>query len=124
MRRSCPTSASASGTRLLKRYPDLHDIRDACDKAYEPIDRRHARDRAAQSHNLALAAPAKSDQARRDEQFIDYETRIKPLLTSGPKLIDPVPAERVHDGKHWNRIAADLEARKARNNTAKETEAT
>lgn len=104
-----------TGTRLLKPYPSLFDLRDACDKAYEPIERELARARAKDSHRLGLAAPAKADEERRAEQIIDYETRIKPVLVSGIQRIEAAPVVKPPDGRHWNRIAADVAARKARN---------
>lgn len=107
-----------SGTRLLKPFPSLHDIREACDKAYEPIERALLRERAAESHRLALAAPAKPDQATRDAQVADYETRIKPVLTAALKPIPAAPVERGDDGRHALRIAGELAARKARNEQA------
>lgn len=107
-----------SGTRVLKPFPSLHDIRAACDKAYEPIERRIERERATASHYLGLAAPAKPDQDRRDEQVADYEQRIKPVLISAFQRIPAAPVERRADGRHWNRIAADLAVRKARNEQA------
>lgn len=107
-----------SGTRLLKAFPSLHDIRAACDVAYEPIERELLRQRAADSHRLALAAPAKPDQATRDAQIADYEQRIKPVLTAALRPIPAAPVERGDDGKHASRIAAELAARKARNDQA------
>lgn len=105
-----------TGTRLLKPFPSLFDIREACDAAYEPIGRQVARDRAAASHQLALAAPGKPGQRRRDEQVIDYETRIQPLLEGtlnralGGHVFVPTPS----DGNHAARVTADLEQRRLR----------
>lgn len=104
-----------SGTRLLKPFPSLHDIRAACDLAYEPIERELLRRRAAESHRLGLMAPAKPDQATRDLQVIDYETRVKPLLTNVFKPVPKAPVEPRDDGKHAARIAHELALRKARN---------
>lgn len=104
-----------TGTRLLKQFPSLFDLRDVCDKAYEPIERELQRERAKDSHRLGLAAPAKPDEERRTEQLIDYETRIKPALLSGIQYIEAGPVVKPSDGRHWNRIAADVAARKARN---------
>lgn len=104
-----------TGTRLLKAYPSLHDLREACDRAYEPIDRAIERERAAESHRLGLAAPTKPAQERRDEQVLDYETRIRPLLVNAIAHVPPAHVERKDDGKHYSRIAADLDRRKARN---------
>lgn len=105
-----------TGTRLLKPYPSLHDLREACDLAYEPIGRAVARERAAASHRLGLAPPAKPDQARRDEQVADYETRIKPVLQAAFQRIDPARLPvGPGDGRHIQRIAADLERRRAVN---------
>lgn len=107
-----------TGTRLLKPFPSLFDIRDACDKAYEPIERVIERERARESHFKGLAPPAKPEQSRRDEQFIDYEQRIKPMLTAA---IQPILTARVEprpDDRHYARIKADLDARRARNEQA------
>jgi hypothetical protein len=104
-----------SGTRLLKPFPSLHDLRAACDVAYEPIERDLMRTRA-RSKNLTLPAPSKPDEATRDAQVEDYETRIKPMLRSALTKIAPDPNERQRppDGRHYDRIKADLEARRAR----------
>jgi hypothetical protein len=102
-----------TGTRLLKPFPSPFDIRDACDKAYEPIERQIQRDRAREG-NLSLPAPAKPSEARRDEQIADYEQRIKPVLVEALKPLPKVPQfyQRPNDGKHFERVAADLAARK------------
>jgi hypothetical protein len=102
---------------LLKPYPLLHDIRAACERAYEPIERDMERARGAESHRLALVAPGKPSEARRDDQIADYERRIKPLLTASldGNRIEPERIQSAPDGRHFARIAADLEQRKARN---------
>lgn len=103
---------------IAKRVKQLNlkDVSDICDELQDVVSRKFERDRAANNHHLGLMPPAKPDQARKDEQVIDYETRIKPLITEGGfQRIDAVDAKPKHDGKHWDRIAADLAARKARN---------
>lgn len=96
----------------------LKAVTDVCDELQDAVSRKFERDRAATSHHLALMPPAKPDQDRKDEQVIDYETRIKPTLLAAVQSIEAAPVMRPHDGRHWDRIAADLAARKARNEAA------
>lgn len=100
----------------------LRDVADVCDELQDVVSRKFERDRAEMQHQLAIAAPAKPDDARRDEQVADYEHRIKPVLTETLNRIEPARVERPHDGRHWNRIGTDLEARKARNSAATMTQ--
>lgn len=104
-----------TGTKLLKPYPSLFDIREACDRAYEPLERDIERQHAADSHRLGLAAPAKPDDQRREDQVEDYEKRIKPVLVAAFQTIPAGRVERRPDGRHFERVKADLEARRARN---------
>lgn len=73
-------SSPGTGTKLLKSYPSLHDIRAACETAYAPIERAMERQRAMDSHKAALPAPRGPDEARRAEQIADYKNRIRPML--------------------------------------------
>ena len=106
----------------LSDRPTLKLMRQTLDKIYEPIGRELERKRAAESHQLGLAAPAKPDQDRRDQQVIDYKTRVMPVVTSALKTIPAARVDRGNDGRHFQRIAAELEARKARNNIAESTD--
>lgn len=99
----------------------LKAVADICDELQDVVSRKFERDRAAASHHHGLLPPPKPDQVRKDEQVVDYETRIKPLLVAGVKLIAPAPIPSIDDGRHWKRIAADLAARKARNDHARES---
>lgn len=104
--------------------PTLKLITGVCDELYEPIARLIARDRANNDHQLLLAAPKKpDDQAQRDVQVMDYETRIKPLLASSIQTIEPERIPQRADGRHFERIKADLDARRARNEAKAQTSA-
>lgn len=113
-----PIAIAARVSRLT-----LKAVTDICNELQDAVSRKFERDRAAEQHRLAIAAPGKPDDARIAEQVIDYETRIKPLLTEGEglKKIEAARVERPHDGEHWRRIGADLEARKARNDQQQES---
>ena len=69
-----------TGTRLLKPYPWMHDVRAACDKAYEPIERDIERKRAADSYRELLtyrrAPRTPEEQTRIDAQVAGWN-RIK-----------------------------------------------
>lgn len=98
----------------------LKNISDVCDELQDPISRKFERDRAATQHdNLLLEAPGKPGQDRRDEQFIDYETRIKPLMSGSMQKIERERPSPRNDGKHWDRVASDLEQRRLRNERLK-----
>lgn len=99
--------------------PTLADIKTACDVAYEPIERQIERERVAESHRRALAPPraARSveDQARIDQQVAETRRALgMPPEGVAPKGVQPPPLYR-GDGKHAQRIAADLAARRQRN---------
>lgn len=107
---------TAAPLAIAKRvkYLNLKDVTDICAELQDAVSRKFERDRARESH-LSLPAPTKPDQLRKDEQVVDYETRIKPLLTAGVQRIEAAPVVKPPDGRHWNRIAAEVAARKARN---------
>ncbi len=66
----------------------------------------------------ALPAPEKPDQAVRDAQIDDYEKRIKPVLTTALLKMPIAEPGKDGDGRHAQRIAAELAARRARNESA------
>lgn len=109
------TSAPIAIAKRTNRLT-LKVVTDVCDELQDPIARKFERDRAAASHWLGLISPAKPDQERRDKQVADYEERVKPQIVEALK---PMPRATVtssrDDGRHAARIAADLAARKARN---------
>lgn len=60
-----------SGTRHMKDFPTLRDLRVACDVLFEPIEREIERRRAEEQHRLGLPAPRRrtpEEQARIDAQ--------------------------------------------------------
>lgn len=92
----------------------LKIITDVCDELQDVVSRKFERDRASASHQLSLSTPKKPDETRRDEQVIDYQSRIRPMLLGAVK---PVPFEPDRkpdrtDGRHAERVAAQLAARR------------
>lgn len=60
-----------SGTRVLKDFPSLRDLREACDRLFEPIQREIERRHAQEQHRRELPAPRQrtpEEQARIDAQ--------------------------------------------------------
>lgn len=114
-----------TGTRLLKAFPSLHDLREACDKAYEPLERAIERQRASESHRKALPPPRDdTPQARKDALVEDWYKRSGPPRgrrgwdappSADQKYHAPMPA--VRDGKHGSRVMAEIELRRARKET-------
>jgi hypothetical protein len=97
----------------VKPRPELADIKAACERAYEPIERRTDRDRA----RLALPAPERLPRTSEQQAAIDAQVEAARLQLGMPDALPrrpDQPASDRHDGKHYQRIAADLEARRAR----------
>jgi hypothetical protein len=127
-----------TGTRLLKPFPSLHDLRQACDKAYEPIEREMERELAARRANetLKLIGPERrkrspEEQARVDEQVKAARGRLG-IPEGGLTRRDPVlppSADAPHrshvssapDGKHGERVKADLDMRRTRREVQADT---
>jgi len=86
------------------KRPMLDDIRRACEAAYEPIENRRLRDLALRS----LPPPASNRRLSKEEVGAVLKKHGLSL-----KRIDPAPVER-NDGRHWDRVEADLAARKVR----------
>jgi hypothetical protein len=114
-----------TGTRVLKDYPTLSDLRQACDELHAPFV-REAQRRAAHESHLLTPPPrpprTPEQQARIDAQVGDDKMRLiragviadeqrdipqAPLLPPWPTA--PMPAER------RARLLADLAERQARN---------
>jgi hypothetical protein len=113
---------TAAPVEIASRFNKLtlKNVTDVCDELQDPISRKFERDRAATQHDrLLLEAPGKPGQERRDEQFVDYDTRVKPLLESSVQKIERERPSPRSDGKHWDRVAADLEFRRQRNERLK-----
>ncbi|MCC6775673.1 MAG: hypothetical protein IT537_03395 [Hyphomicrobiales bacterium] len=95
--------------------PTLADIKAACDEAYEPIDRLIDRQRSQKSDLRGLPPPrakrTAEEQARIDAQ-VERVRRMFPPVERGYIAATELAAG---DGRHAQRIAADLEARRARN---------
>lgn len=94
--------------------PALADIKKACDLAYEPIERDMERAQARRDYLRGLLPPraqrTPEEQARVDAQ-VEETRRI--FGVPQPKAWVEPPARG--DGKHFERIKKDLEARRARN---------
>ena len=56
-----------TGTRLLKPFPSLHDLRAACERANEPFERQDARN----EHHKALPPPRRAPRTPEDQARID-----------------------------------------------------
>lgn len=97
--------------------PTLKFIKSFCDEAYAPIERAWERERARQDWLLSLPPPRvqrrPEEQARVDEQVTAARRQLGIPEGARRREIQPEPEKR-HDGKHFQRIAADLEARRAR----------
>jgi hypothetical protein len=68
-----------TGTKVLKAYPTLHDIRAACQELYAPIEREEERSRAHESHVSGLLPPRKrtpEEQAHIDMQVERARVRL------------------------------------------------
>lgn len=88
-----------TGTRLIKPFPSLHDLRAACDKAFEPIERDMERQAAAQraANTRALAGPDHRKRTVEEQARIDalvMETRKAfGLPPEGLRRSGSVPAQ-------------------------------
>lgn len=112
---------AAAPVEIASRFNKLtlKNVTDVCDELQDPISRKFERDRAAAQHQaLLLEAPARPTQEERDAAIADYETRVKPVLTSAMQTIPSARVERAYDGRHFDRIKADLDARRAKNEQA------
>jgi hypothetical protein len=110
-----------SGTRLLKDYPSLGDLRRACDAANAPFERELERERAKRSAaRLATLAPPRrartaEEQARAELQVAAVRRQLgipaqgMPARSSQPRPLPEISGERIA------RLRADLAARAARN---------
>ncbi len=81
-----------TGTKCLKDYPSLPDIRKACEKIFEPIQRVWEREKAMRDYLLGLPAPrvkrTPEEQARIDGQVADWEAQRTRMLSDLPKQED------------------------------------
>lgn len=99
--------------------PTLKFITEVCEELYAPIERRLERERAIDQHRRALPPPV--DPASRPT-LQDLEAKLGRKIgsakrdTQGPPLSwdGQGPAPRAPDGKHMQRVAEDLAARKLR----------
>jgi hypothetical protein len=83
----------ATGTRVLKPYPSLHDLRRACDDLYAPIEREDERRQAHKSHIAgALPRPKRTpeQQARVDAQVAAARQQL--AAAALPEQIDEASA--------------------------------
>ena len=94
--------------------PTLADIKAACDRAYEPIERQIERQRAEESYRRGLPPPSEhrtpEQQARAEQQVIEARRAFDLPPDGRPRDWKYQP-----DGRHNERVAADLAARKGRN---------
>lgn len=84
---------AAAPVEIAKRVDrlTLKAVSEVCNALQEPVSRQIERDRA-----LALPAPAKPDQERRDEQVADWDKRIKPLLGASLNRMSAEPEPTEH----------------------------
>jgi len=88
----------------------LKVVSDVCDRLQDDVSGQIARERP-----LELPAPEHRDQARREGQVSDYETRIRPMLAASMQSVPADdPRKTRDDGRHAQRVTADLEARRVR----------
>lgn len=86
----------------------LKIVTEVCDELQAPISRALRR-----ADVLALPSPCGPANEVRDAQVADYERRIRPLITAALQPVLPARVEPVPDGKHYGRIKADLDRRRA-----------
>lgn len=128
-----------TGTRLLKPFPSLHDLRAACAKAFEPIEREMEREMAARRADETLKLigtdrPKRTaeEQARITEQVRQWRLgagvpeggrgRRAPALP--PSADAPYHAhvqQGFADGQHARRVRAELDSRRARREAQADT---
>lgn len=111
---AAPTAIAARVERLT-----IKAVRDACLDLQDPISRAIERERGLQ----ALPAPSKPDAVVRDAQVVGWE-RIKASMDRSMKPIPDAPVDSMQDGNHAARIAADLKARRSRNQQRQQEEST
>jgi hypothetical protein len=97
--------------------PHLCDLKCALDEAYEPIERQLERERVAQQARLSLPPPRRP---RTPEEQALVDAQVEAVRMQFPPVPKPSQAPRIAwgDGRHYERIKDDLEARKARKESA------
>lgn len=71
-----------SGSRALKDYPSLRNIREACDRLYEPIGRELERKRSLQSF---LPEPPRKPRTREEQARVDAQVATARALFGIPE---------------------------------------
>jgi hypothetical protein len=94
----------------IKRQPEIADVVEACETEMAPIFRQYQRDRIEGERRRALPAPPKGPKMTIEEMEAKWGRKLRNLLPRVP--IAPVERD---DGGHAARVAADLAARKVRN---------
>ena len=115
------------GTKLLKDYPSLRQIREACELLYEPIDREEERRRSHESHLRTLPPPRRprtpDEQAAVDRAVAEFRRMVGiPEAGLPAKGAQPAPVRfSVWSAERAERLMGDLALRKARNRESGQT---
>jgi hypothetical protein len=94
----------------IRRQPEIADVVEACEVEMAPILRQYERDHIEAHHRRALPAPPEKPKMTIEEMEAKWGRKFGSLL----RRVPGAPIER-DDGGHAARIAADLAARRVRN---------
>jgi hypothetical protein len=108
-----------TGSRYLRNFPTIPQLRHACEEIYAPIRRQEEREQAQADARRALPPPRRprtpEEQARVDAQVAAWRKSAGvpenglPRRGNQPQMLSPASRERIAA------VAADCEARRIRN---------